>query len=158
MLVFASNIFAGTLGYKYKEVSDFKALESFPSVEAFEASYESYIGDCANNTGGGVGGVPCFIAGEMWDRELNVYYNRLISKLNSEDEGLLKNSQREWIKSRDLTLDFSSKTFWAKYKEPGSMYQLMGAADYDSILAAIVKQRVLWLKNRLELLNSPIDE
>jgi len=156
MLFFTSNVFG--FNYKYKEVYDFKTLDNFESVMAFETYYESYIRDCLNSTGGGTGGIPCFIAGDIWNRELNIYYEKLISKLDNKGKELLKETQRVWIKSRDLTLGLSGDIFWRKHQESGSMYQLMGAADYDSALSAIVKQRVLWLRDRLELLNLPTDE
>lgn len=153
LLLFVPSTFA--IGFLYREANDFKTLENFETVEAFEASYASYIQDCLDNTGGGTGGIPCLIADQLWDRELNIYYKKLLSKLDGKGKELLKRSQQEWIQSRNLALKFSSQLLDTVYKEPGTMFLLMRAGDNHEALASMVKQRALWLKGWFELLSRP---
>ncbi len=156
LLLFAPNILA--IDYSYKKADDFKTLENFETVEAFETSFGGYVQDCLDNTFGGTGGIPCYIADQLWDRELNIYYNKLLLKLDNRGKELLKKSQQEWVKSRDLAYKFSSHLL-ATHQQDGTMFSLMRARDFNEASAAMVKQRALWLKNWLELLSRPpIDE
>ena len=74
--LFVVPYFAFAVDYPYKKADDFKKLESFKSVEQFEANYKKYVQHCLDNTGGGTGGIPCFVGYDLWDRELNTYYNK----------------------------------------------------------------------------------
>jgi uncharacterized protein YecT (DUF1311 family) len=99
--------------YNYKSVSDFpRTLDNFQSVEEFEASYRDQIQDCLDNTYGGTGGIPCLIAADMWDRELNIQYKKLYSLLDNEGRRQLKQSQQSWIKMRDETCKLHSLMSW----------------------------------------------
>ncbi|MBP9477269.1 MAG: DUF1311 domain-containing protein [Sebaldella sp.] len=44
-----------------------------------------------------------------WDKELNVVYKLLMSKLSQENQTALRNKQREWIKTRDKKIADSMK-------------------------------------------------
>lgn len=147
-LLMASSV-AFAVDYPYKNIDDFKTLESFKSVDEFEASYNKYIQQCLNNTYGGTGGVPCLIGYDMWDRELNIYYSKLLKILGEKEKKLLKESQLAWIKERDATITFNSHLLDKKYAEPGTMYVLMRANDADKMMIPVVKQRALLLKNWL---------
>jgi uncharacterized protein YecT (DUF1311 family) len=142
------------IDYKYKTIDDFKTLESFKSVDEFESNYNKYIQDCLDNTGGGTGGKPCLIINyEMWDRELNIYYNRLMKVLGEKEKDLLKESQLAWIKERDKSIAFNSSLLDDKYEnETGTMYSLLRSDDADSMMTPIVKQRALLLKKWLEFI------
>jgi uncharacterized protein YecT (DUF1311 family) len=141
------------IDYKYKKIDDFKTLESFKSVDEFESSYNKYVQECADNTGGGTGGIPCLTGYELWDRELNIYYSRLMKVLGEKEKELLKESQREWIKEREKSIDFNSSLLDKKYKdETGTMYSLMRAGEADSMMTPIAKQRALLLKKWLEFI------
>ncbi|MCX5884134.1 MAG: DUF1311 domain-containing protein [Deltaproteobacteria bacterium] len=143
-----SNSFA--FEYQYKKIDDFKTLESFKFINEFESSYKKYTQYCLDNTGGGSGGVPCFIGYEMWDRELNIYYNKLMKILGAKEKNLLKESQLAWIKERDKSIGFNSRLLDNKYTEPGTMYLLMRAGDADEMMTPVVKQRALVLKKWFE--------
>jgi uncharacterized protein YecT (DUF1311 family) len=151
-LMTASVAFA--VDYPYKKVSDFKTLEFFKSVEAFESSYKKYTQHCLDNTYGGSGGIPCFIGYEMWDRELNIYYVKLIKILGVEEKHLLKESQSAWIKEREKSTDFNSRLLDIKHAEPGTMNLLMRAEAAESMMTPIVKQRTLVLKSWLEFVRN----
>lgn len=150
-LMTASVTFA--IDYKYKKIDDFKTLESFESIDKFESNYNKYIQECADNTGGGTGGIPCLIGYELWNRELNIYYNRLMKVLGKKERELLKKSQLAWIKERDDSIAFNSRLLDNEYeKESGTMFVLMRANDADHMITPIVKQKALLLKKWLEFI------
>ena len=148
-LIIPSVTFA--VDFKYKKVDDFKTLESFKSIDEFESSYNKYIEECLDNTGGGTSGIECLIGYELWDRELNIYYNKLMKVLGEKERELLKESQLAWIKERDNSIAFNSRLLDNKYRnETGTMYSLMRAGDADEMMIPIVKQRALLLKKWFE--------
>lgn len=147
--------FTFAIDYEYKKIDSFKKLESFKSVEEFELYYNKYIQDCLDHTGGGTGGIPCFKSYEIWDRELNIYYEKLINILGKKEKQMLKASQLAWIKERDKSIEFNSKLLDIEYKnEMGTMYALMRAGDADRLITPIVKQRALQLKNWFEFVEN----
>jgi uncharacterized protein YecT (DUF1311 family) len=141
---------AFAVDYPYKKADDFKKLEYFKSVEQFEANYKKYVQHCLDNTGGGTGGISCFAGYDLWDRELNIYYNKLMNVLGEKEKNLLKESQLAWIKEKEKTIEFNSALLDKKYTEIGTMYALMRAGDADEIITPIVKNRALLLKKWLE--------
>lgn len=144
-----------TFAFDYKKTDDFKKLESFKSVDEFESYYNKYVHKCLDNTGGGTGGIPCFIGHELWDRELNIYYNRLMKVLGKKEKELLKESQLEWISARDKAMALNSVLLDNKYKnETGTMYSLMRADDADEIMTSVVRQRALLLRKWLEFIKN----
>lgn len=151
LLLCQASVLAYAIDYQYQEVKDFDVFASFKSVEKFEANYEKYVQDCLDNTGGGTGGIPCFIGYDMWDRELNIYYKKLYSQLDKKGKKLLKNSQKAWLTERDLSQKFISMLLDKKYTESGTMYLLMRAGDADSMITPIVKHRALTLRKWIEL-------
>ncbi|HEV2721898.1 MAG TPA: lysozyme inhibitor LprI family protein, partial [Thermoanaerobaculia bacterium] len=102
--------------FAYKSAKDFKTLEHFKSVETFEASFAEYEQDCLDNTGGGTGGIPCEeLKHELWDREMNIYYGRLLAKLGPKEKTLLKESQRQWVVVRDNAIALNSALLDRRY-------------------------------------------
>jgi uncharacterized protein YecT (DUF1311 family) len=139
--------------YNYKKIADFKTLGSFKSVNEFESYYYEYIQDCLDHTGGGIGGKPCLIGYEIWDRELNIYYDRLVKILGEKEKELLKEAQLAWIKERDNSIAFNSRLLDNKYENKiGTMYALIRAEDADNMITPIVKQRAFLLKKWLEFI------
>lgn len=134
-------------GFAYKSAKDFKTLEHFSSVEGFEASFTGYVQDCLDNTGGGTGGIRCTaLEYELWDRELNLHYGRLLNKLKPKEKALLQANQRQWIAYRDNAIALNSSLLDRRYDTAGTMYQLMRAGDAARIVTPMVKQRALMLK------------
>src|SRR5690349_8351192 len=110
-------------GYSFKTVKDFKTLQNFPTVEAFENSFADYVRDCLDNTGGGTGGIPCEeITYDLWDRELNIYYGRLLKALKPKDQALLKENQKQWLIFRDNAIALNSSLLDRRYDTQGTMY------------------------------------
>ena len=145
---------AQAVKFKYKNIEDFKTLSVFSSVEKFEQNYQNYTQDCLDNTGGGTGGIKCYIGYKMWDRELNIYYKKTNKSLADDGKILLKKSQLTWIKERDQSIDFNSYLLNKEYSgQIGTMYSLMRAADTSSAIVPIVRQRALVLKKWSEYIN-----
>jgi uncharacterized protein YecT (DUF1311 family) len=140
--------------YKEKEIEDFKPLSEFSSVEEFELNYESYIQSCLDNRRTDVAGIRCYIAYELWDRELNIYYKKIGPLLSKDGKGLLKKSQLSWITARDQSIDFIwfvlSKEYPYDPPRTGNSQRLFGASAYDTYTTQIVKQRALMLKDWYE--------
>lgn len=136
-----------TSAFDFKKIDEFKTLEFFNSITEFESSYAEYIQDCLDNTGGGAGGIACLITYELWDRELNIYYNKLMKVLGEKEKKLLKESQAAWITERDKSIIFNSCLLDIKYKdEIGTMSALLRAEDANSMIVPLVKHRVFILK------------
>jgi len=142
---------ASKLEYEYKEVDSFETLSEYANTEQFEQSYQNYIQDCLDHSGGGAGGIRCLIDYEIWDRELNIYYRKLHQVLDNKGKDMLKTAQLAWIEKRDLSIDFNSYILDLEYEgKIGTMYLLMRAGDANRVIAKIVKQRALLLKKWYE--------
>jgi hypothetical protein len=70
-------ISAHSTNFNYKSVDDFRPLSNFESFESFEKNIQDYIQTCLDRSSGGTDGMPCFISNKIWDRELNIYFNKL---------------------------------------------------------------------------------
>lgn len=142
LFIFSTNSSA----FEQKNINSFKKLDDFNSVQEFEKYYHSYTQKCLDNGFGGTGSIPCFVAYKLWDKELNSYYNQLLSKLSTNEKELLVSSQKAWLKSRDFTIEFNSKLLDKIYDQEGTMYLLMREEDADSTMSNVIKERVLTLR------------
>ena len=77
LITLASN----SLAFENKNIKSFKTLSEFKTTNEFEKYYNSYTQECLDNGFGGTGSIPCFVGYELWDKELNIYYKKLSSKL-----------------------------------------------------------------------------
>ncbi|NVK02839.1 MAG: DUF1311 domain-containing protein [Oceanospirillaceae bacterium] len=139
-----------TSDFRYKTIGDFLTLEAHESTENFEFSIRQYEQNCLDNSDGGSNSVRCFLSHPAWDRELNIYYQRLMQKLNEGDKLLLRNSQRDWIKMRDSSIALHSSLLKNKYPDSGSMYVAMRANDSDQRSSSMTRERALTLKSWYE--------
>lgn len=73
-----------------------------------------------------------------YDLLLNKYYGMLMKKLAKEDQGLLKESQRNWIKFRDSERMLSQKLTDPRYSGGGTIQQLI----YSSWTVSLTQKRV----------------
>jgi len=141
-----------SIDYKYKDLKDFKRLSNFQSVKEFDAYLDTYTQDCLDNTGGGSGGIQCFIYTDVWDRELNTYYMLLKKQLNKDGAEELRTTQSNWLKLRDNTRSLSFKLADRKYEgQSGTMFSLMRVGEISDIMYPIIKERAITLKHLYEL-------
>ena len=143
LLLFSTNLLAG---------DDNLSLRSFPKVSFFEESIIAQRQLCLDEAGGGARSVACFSRYyKEWDEELNYYYGRLRSTLNSEEKGKLKTAQLAWIKSRDEARIFNSTLMNRIYAgKEGGLYQAVRAGHVSDLIAPITKQRALLMKQWYE--------
>ena len=85
------------------------------------------------------------IAYEEWDKEMNVYYKRLMSYLGNEEKEKLKIAQRRWIAYRDSEMDFIGTTC---YNLQGTLWGIVASQRYMEI----VRARAIELKDYCETL------
>ena len=85
-------------------------------------------------------------AEEEWDKLLNTNYQALMKKLDKESQEKLRNSQREWVKFRDLEFEFNGN-FYGGFE--GTMYRVFAAG----FRADFVRERALRLGAYLEQMN-----
>ncbi len=115
-----------------------------PKVHAVDQSLESCLAEATNASTSGIR--ACIDrAYSQWDREMNRVYQALIKKLNPQSRKLLQESQRSWIKQRDLEFKFVNSVY---NRFDGTLYIPMRANES----AEFVKQRTLQLQHYLDLL------
>ncbi|QOU33234.1 DUF1311 domain-containing protein (plasmid) [Vibrio coralliilyticus] len=137
--------------FEERPTDDFLSLSEFPSVAEFEQYIDTYVQDCLDHSYGGSLAVRCFVSYEMWDRELNNYYQLLYKSLSDDGQKRLKNSQLSWLKTRDKAIEFNGFLLDEKYKDKvGTMYIAMRAGDADQAISPIVKHRALLIQSWLE--------
>lgn len=130
-----------------ESIDDFKYLDEFKTVREFDEYIEGNVESCIDETYGGTAAIPCFIGYELWDRELNKYYNLLVTELPKDSVKLLRESQRLWLRDRDKTIELNSALLDLRYKEvQGTIYSAMRANDADRAIVPVVRQRALFLK------------
>lgn len=131
----------------YRKIEDFPYLSDFESVRSFENYIDDYEQECIDKTYGNTKAIPCFVAYELWDRELNKYYQILMSKLPKKQQEALRSSQRLWLRNRDRSIEFNSALLDRKYDQAdGAMYSAMRANDSASVIPPIIKQRALLVR------------
>jgi len=140
-----------SFAFEQKSIEQLKKLSDFKTVEEFEEYHKAYTKECLANGSGGAGSIPCFVAEELWDRELNIYYKKAFNKLKPFSQEKLKNSQKKWLENRDLTKEFSSILINYKHSEGGSMYALFKAEERDKLNYPMIKERALLLKSWSDL-------
>lgn len=89
-----------------------------------------------------------FVTGlELWDKELNRVYQALIKALGTDAiaKKALQESQREWLKFRDLEVQWISVLYG---KKEGTMFGPMAAND----IMDITRRRAMELNDRLSIL------
>ena len=135
----------GSNGYRY-------TLENFNSIEEFENDYTKYIQDCLDNSGGGLGGINCLVESQVWDKELNIQYNKLCSMLGDSEKKLIKEAQQKWLLMRDADINTQEAIVDNKFNNDGTMYVLIKSRAIDRLTAEITKQRVIYFMHIIKLL------
>ena len=120
-------------GFELRDAKDFKTLDEFPSVAAFEQVYEDYNKRCWDYYGACSASANCTaLRGGLWDRELNIQYRKLMAQLAPAQKEKLKEAQRQWLKMRDSAAALSQSLLAKLYSgHEGTMYQALSAVDWD---------------------------
>ena len=120
------------------------SFSSFAQIEhPIDVELEACISDNSSTAGIGNCGSK---AHEQWDAELNYYYKTLMNVLDSNQKSSLRESQRSWIKYRDLEVANIKSIYGSKR---GSMWGLTALSD----ITEITKDRALALKKYFENIN-----
>ena len=154
LLCWALPLAAQEGGFEPREAKDFKTLDEFPSVAAFEQVYEDYNRRCWDYYGACSASANCTaLRGVLWDRELNIQYRKLMAQLAPSQKEKLKESQRQWLKMRDSS-DALSQSLLAKLYSghEGTMYQALSTVDWDKMTTPAIRERALLLKSWREFL------
>lgn len=130
VFVLGSLILAGRTAWAYEEVDNHpidvemeKKMDENPSTAGIIEALEWAEGE--------------------WDKLLNANYKALMQKLDKESQGRLRESQRAWIKFRDLEYQFNG-AFWEFFD--GTMYRTF----FPGFRTDFVKERALQLGYYLE--------
>lgn len=112
-----------------------------------EKDIEKRQSDCTDMDSSTQGMTNCAEAAyKEWDRELNKAYKQLINLLPESKKLALKESQRAWLKYRDLEF----KSLEGIYGElDGTMYIPMSVESRTRV----VRERALQLRNCIDLLS-----
>ncbi|MBN2572231.1 MAG: DUF1311 domain-containing protein [Ignavibacteriales bacterium] len=106
-------------------------------------SIDIFLDNCVEENQTMSGSAYCYSeAQEKWDEELNRVYQELRSKLNANQNKVLKDAQLKWIVFRDAEFDLLDVVYSTLQ---GTIY----LADLAYYKMVIVKNRVLELENYL---------
>lgn len=144
--------------FEFMEPKAFPTLASFESVEAFEKYIGDYMQRCFDRWASSSPGAKCPVRSELWDRELNVAYKRLMKVFPDAGKQKLKVSQRNWIVSRDSTIDISTYTLDRHFDVGGTMWVTPRADAADEVLGNIVKARTLLVIRWEKMVSEPLSE
>lgn len=107
---------------------------------------DAWLGKCIEADFATAGMTNCALkAMEMWDREMNRTYKELMKKLPGKQKALLKQSQIQWVKFRDVEFNFTSE-FYGSFE--GTIWQNTLAGEKLNV----VKDRALRLQMYLNYL------
>lgn len=148
-LLLLLNIPANAAQFTERPLAQFDRLNDYPSTAAFDKYIADYTQQCLDNSYGGSLAPRCFVGSQVWDRELNTYYQLLMQTLNKSGRQALRQSQRAWLLSRDRTMDFNHYVE-AVNMQQGTIYIAMAAGDRDAAITPMIRHRALLLKRWLE--------
>ncbi len=113
---------------------------SFCAASA-ENPLDSALQHCLNREATTIGLSQCYdSAYQGWDKEMNVQYKNLLTKLNSEQKVKLRSAQRDWLSYRDSWLAATKAWYLA---QQGTMVNLSIGAQ----AVQLVKNQALMLKS-----------
>ena len=108
---------------------------------------DQWLADCLAQDPSTQGQLQCLgEAYTRWDAELNRAYKALMAKLSPEEQAVLKESQRAWLKQRDEMFKLIQMIY---AKKDGTMFRTMHAADRVDV----VQKRALELSSTLDVID-----
>ncbi|WP_238652439.1 lysozyme inhibitor LprI family protein [Paenibacillus piscarius] len=89
---------------------------------------------------------------EVWDKELNQVYNKLLAKLDRESKQALIESQREWLKYHLRETEFVGKTFI-----DNGYLGTQGSVSLDTVTMERIRERTMQLFEYRFLLDGEVE-
>ena len=136
-----------TTEWQFRDMKNLKKLDDFKTINDFEKYLGNYIQTCLDTGSGGTAAALCHARTQIWDRELDLIYNKLYNSSDKNGKSKLLVSQTTWLKDKESSLEFSYYLIDRKYPKQDTMYYLLRAGDADDIMSSIVKNRVLFLRD-----------
>jgi uncharacterized protein YecT (DUF1311 family) len=105
-------------------------LQSFDQVSASQEAYEACVSKIADPCVKGDEGndrkqIACFDRERaIWDKIVNDSYKTIMDGIEPEQQDKLKEMQRSWIKTRDLTCNF-----WYEFFQGSMAYPMIAACN-----------------------------
>ena len=126
-----------------KKLEYIKTLSSFDNILEFEKYYKADIQKCLDDRHNDIDGISCLLEYEIWDRELDITYEKLFIQLDANGKSDLKKAQDLWKQVRTLNLELFSTHL---EQEQGTMYRLINAGSIDDYLSTFTKNRTMFLR------------
>ncbi|CAH1193934.1 hypothetical protein PAECIP111892_01355 [Paenibacillus auburnensis] len=89
---------------------------------------------------------------EIWDKELNQIYKKLLSKLDREPKEALIESQKEWLQYHLRETEFVEKTFINN-----SYLGTQGLVSLDTVIKERIRERTMQLFEYRYLLDGEVE-
>jgi len=92
---------------------------------------------------------------EIWDKELNSIYNKLLAKLNTKERGALIESQKGWLQFHMKESEFVKQVFY--FQESGPVLGSQGTVQMQQAIKGRIRERTLELMEYYSILGNPIE-
>lgn len=116
--------------------------------DAIQYKVDTILADCLKDNITTVGMSDCFAnAQDLWDKELNKYYQLLLTKLDATGRKKLKETQKQWIIFRDQEIKFISEAYGNR---DGTMWIIIVADKINQL----IRQRAVDLISYYETLSA----
>ena len=128
------------------------AIWTFPTLTYCQNKDTQYkidtiLANCLKENVTTVGMSDCLVSAQnLWDKELNKYYQLLLTKLDAKGQNKLKETQKQWIVFRDHEIKFISETYGNR---EGTMWIIIVADKINQL----VRQRAVDLIGYYETLS-----
>jgi uncharacterized protein YecT (DUF1311 family) len=110
------------------------ALPTLTYCQNEETQYkvDTILANCLKENVTTVGMTDCFVSAQnLWDKELNKYYQLLLTKLDATGQKKLKVTQKQWIIFRDQEIKFISETYGNR---DGTMWIIIVAEKINQLI------------------------
>lgn len=92
---------------------------------------------------------------KIWDHELNVIYQKLLTKLNETEKATLIQAQKGWLQFHLAESDFVAQTFYGR--PDGAIFGSQGRVQMVSALSQRLRDRTLQLMEYYSLLDGEVE-
>ncbi len=135
--------------FDLRSLGDFKPLSYYSSVDLFEQVIQQYSEECVTKLGPNTNTEHCFVESDLWQRELDYYYPRLLELLNEKDKLALQEAQLLWIQSGEKSDSIYQTTLEQNASEYTARYNKYNRVNQH--IAQRVKARALMIKEMYEI-------